>query len=79
MRAQGLCATRLHRRTPRTTDRQHTQPVAPNLLGRDCTASVPNRTWVADSTSLPTHQGWLALAGILDVSSRRAIGYALEV
>ncbi len=78
MRAQGLCAGRLRRRKPRTTDSQHTQPVAPNLLGRDFTAAAPNRKWVADITAIATRGGWLYLAGILDVYSRRAIGYAMD-
>ena len=78
MRVQGLCAARPRRRKPRTTDSQHTQPITPNLLGRDFTASAPNRKWVADITSIPTHSGWLSLAGILDVYSRRLIGYAME-
>jgi putative transposase len=78
MRAQGLCAGRSRRRKPRTTDSQHIQPVAPNLLGRDFTAEAPDRKWVADITGIPTHGGWLYLAGILDVYSRRAIGYAMD-
>jgi len=78
MRAQGLCAGRPRRRKPRTTDSQHTQPVAPNLLARDFTASAPNRKWVADITGMATRSGWLYLAGILDVYSRRAIGYAMD-
>lgn len=78
MRAQGLCATRPRRRKPRTTDSQHTQPVAPNLLERDFTARGPNRKWVADITGISTRNGWLYLAGILDTYSRRAIGYAMD-
>ncbi len=78
MRAQGLCAGRARRRKPRTMDSQHTQPVAPNLLGRDFTAAAPNRKWVADITGIPTRSGWLYLAGILDVYSHRAIGYAMD-
>jgi putative transposase len=78
MRAQGLCATRPRHRKPRTTDSQHTQPVAPNLLGRNFTASAPHRKWGADITGIPTRRGWLYLAGSLDASSRRAIGYALD-
>jgi putative transposase len=77
MRAQGLCATRPRRRKPRTTDSAHTQPVAPNLLARHFTATAPNRKWVADITAIATSSGWLYLAGILDVYSRRAIGYAM--
>jgi putative transposase len=79
MRAQGLCATRARHRKPRTTDSQHTLPVAPNLLGRNFAASAPNRKWVADITGIPTRSGWLYLAGILDTYSRRAIGYAMDV
>jgi putative transposase len=78
MQTQGLCATHPHRRKPRTTDSQHTQPVAPNLLARDFTAGGPNRKWVADITGISTRNGWLYLAGILDAYSRRAIGYAMD-
>ncbi len=78
MRAQGLGAGRPRKRKPRTTDSQHTQLVAPNLLARDFTASAPNRKWVADITRISTRSGWLYLAGILDVYSRRAIGYAMD-
>jgi transposase InsO family protein len=79
MRAQGLCATRPRHRKPRTTDSQHAQPVAPNLLERRFSASAPNRKWVADITAIATRSGWLYLAGILDVYSRRAIGYAMDI
>jgi len=78
MRAQGLAAGRPRKRKPRTTDSQHAQPVAPNLLARDFTAAAPNRKWVADITGVSTRSGWLYLAGILDVYSRRAIGYAMD-
>ena len=78
MRSLQLCAGRPRRHKPRTTDSQHTQPVAPNLLGRDFTAAAPDRKWVADITGIPTQRGWLYLAGILDVYSRRAIGYAMD-
>lgn len=77
MRAQRLCAARWRQRQPRTTDSQHTHPVAPHLLERDFTASAPNRKWVADSTVIGTRAGWLYFAGIVDGSSRRAIGYAM--
>jgi transposase InsO family protein len=66
------------KRKPRATDSQHAQPVAPNLLARDFTAQAPNRKWVADTTGIPTRTGWLYLAGILDIYSRRAIGYARD-
>jgi putative transposase len=79
MQAQQLRAGRPKRRKPHTTDSQHAQPIAPNLLGRDFSAEAPNRKWVADITGIPTQRGWLYLAGILDVYSRRAIGYAMDV
>lgn len=79
MRAQGLCAGRPRRRKPRTTDSHHTQPSAPNRLGRDFAAEAPKRQWVADITGVSTRGGWLYLAGILDTYSRRAIGYAMDI
>jgi putative transposase len=78
MRAQGWCAARQRRRKPRTTDSQHAYPIAPNLLGRNFTATAPNRKWVADITAIETHAGWLYLSGIVDTYSRRAIGYAMD-
>jgi len=78
MRAQGWCAARQRRRQPRTTDSQHAYPIAPNLLGRNFTATAPNRKWVADITAIETHAGWLYLSGIVDTYSRRAIGYAMD-
>jgi transposase InsO family protein len=79
MRAQSLCAARPRHHQPRTTDSQHMPPVAPNLLGRNFAASAPKCKWVADITGIPTRSGWLYLAGILDASSRRAIGSAMDV
>ncbi len=78
MHAQGRCADRVRTRQPRTTDSQPTQPVAPHLLARDFTASAPNRKWVADIPGVATRSGWLSLAALLDVSSRRASGWAMD-
>jgi putative transposase len=78
MRAHGRHASRPRRPKPRTTASQSPQPVAPNLLGRDGTATAPKRKWVAASTSIPTHSGWLALAGILAGYARRRLGAALD-
>jgi putative transposase len=75
MRAAGLNARR-PRRVVRTTDSQHDRPVAPNLLGRDFTAEAPDRRWAADITYVPTAEGWLYLAVILDLFSRRVVGHA---
>jgi putative transposase len=75
MRAAGLSARR-RRRAVRTTDSRHDRPVAPNLLGRDFTAEAPDRRWAADITYVPTAEGWLYLAVILDLFSRRVVGHA---
>lgn len=77
MQEQGLAARR-PRHTPRTTDSQHTQPVAPNVLARDFGATAPNQKWVADITAIPTRSGWLYLAAILDVYARRVVGWAMD-
>ena len=75
MREQGLCA-RPRRRFCKTTDSLHGDPIAPNLLKRDFEASAPNQVWVTDVTYVPTHEGWLYLAVILDLYARRAVGWA---
>jgi putative transposase len=59
-----------------TTDSKHDFPIAPNVLDRDFTASAPDRAWVTDITFLWTAQGWLYLAAILDLFSRRVVGWA---
>lgn len=75
MRQAGLSARR-PRRAARTTDSRHSLPVAPNLLGRDFSTPAPDRKWVADITYVPTAEGWLYLAVILDLFSRRVVGHA---
>src|SRR5262249_19295176 len=77
MQRQGLCARR-KRKLTRTTDSRHKLPVAPNLLGRNFTALAPHRVWTTDLTSLWTHQGWLYLAVLLDLYSRRVVGFAMS-
>ena len=77
MREAGLRARR-KRRFRRTTDSAHSLPLAPNLLARDFTASAPNRAWVGDITYLWTAQGWLYLAVLIDLFSRRVVGWALS-
>jgi putative transposase len=76
MRGMGLSARR-KRRFRRTTDSTHAYPVAPNLLGRDFTASAPDRVWLADLTYIWTAEGWLYLAVVLDLFSRRVVGWAM--
>jgi transposase InsO family protein len=62
---------------PRTTDSRHQQPVAPNLLDRQFTAELPNQKWVVDITYIPTDQGWLYLAGVMDLCSRKIVGWSM--
>ena len=77
MRQSGFYALR-KRRFVRTTDSKHTLPIAPNLLQRDFTASAPNRVWATDITYLWTTEGWLYLAVMLDLFSRRVVGWAMS-
>ena len=76
MRAQGLRGRKAHRRRPRTTDSRHRQPVAANLLAQRPAPLGPNQCWLTDITYLPTAEGWLYLAAILDRWSRRIVGWA---
>ena len=63
--------------TPTTTRVDPTRAPAPNTLDQDFTAEAPNRKWVTDITYLPTEQGWVYLAVVLDLFSRKAVGWAL--
>lgn len=75
MRRSGLYA-RGRRRFKATTDSRHRHPIAPNLLERDFSPAGPNQAWVGDITYIPTRQGWLYLAVLVDLWSRRVVGYA---
>jgi len=61
-----------------TTDSRHSFPVAPNLLARDFTATAPDQIWVSDITYLRTEQGWDYLATVMDLYSRRIVGWAMQ-
>lgn len=65
------------RRFRKTTDSSHGKPPAPNLLGRNFTALAPDLVWVADITYIWTREGWLYLAAVVDLYSRRVVGWAL--
>ena len=76
MRCNGL--TVRHRRRYRvTTDSRHNLPVAENLLGRHFEVGAANRAWVADITYVPTAQGWLYLATVLDLGTRQVVGWSM--
>jgi putative transposase len=77
MRELGL-AGRRKRRFVTTTDSKHRFPVAPNVLMRDFDVAEPNTAWVTDITYIATLEGWLYLAVILDLGSRRVVGYAMS-
>jgi putative transposase len=61
-----------------TTDSRHSFPVAPNLVARDFTASAPNQVWVSDITYLSCDEGWEYLATVMDLHSRRIVGWAMQ-
>jgi putative transposase len=61
-----------------TTNSNHKNPIAPNVLQRDFTSPAPNRRWVSDITYVWTRAGWLYLAVVLDLFSRRIVGWAME-
>jgi len=75
MRENDLIAHR-RRRFRATTDSKHKDPIAPNLLSRNFTAHGPNQVWVTDVTAVWTLTGRLFLAAIIDLFSRRVVGWA---
>lgn len=77
MRTERIAAKNKPKFTPRTTDSTHDRPVAANVLDRDFTATAPNRKWVADVTYVPTDEGWLYVAAVLDLCSRRIVGWSM--
>lgn len=81
MRQDGLVGRPRPRRGVATTDSTHEDPVAPNRLDRQFDVEGVrelNRVWVSDITYIPTRQGWLYLAIVLDLASRRCVGWALR-
>ena len=76
LRRQGLAA-RSRRRWKRTTDSNHSEPIAPNRLQRDFSAPAPDRVWVADTTYLPVASGFIFLVVILDLFSRKVVGWTV--
>lgn len=77
MRKAGI-VPKMVRRFRVTTDSRHTWWTAPNLLGRVFSASQPNVCWLTDITFIPTREGWLYLAVILDLYSRAVVGWAMS-
>jgi transposase InsO family protein len=67
-----------HRAYKRTTNSNHKNPIAPNLLERGFSFSKPNRAWVSDITYIPTGEGWLYLAVVKDLCLKKVVGYAMS-
>jgi transposase InsO family protein len=77
MQEREIRAKSRKRFVPRTTDSQHQQPTADNLLDRQFDAQLPNVKWVTDITYIPTGEGWLYLAGVMDLCSRKIVGWSM--
>ena len=77
MREAGI-EVKVKRRYKATTDSKHQYPLAENLLDRQFEVSTPNRVWASDISYLWTHEGWLYLAVVLDLFSRRIVGWSLS-
>ena len=75
-RTAGRRGRSAHRQVPRTTQSQHDQPLAPNRLAQPSAPTGPNQIWVSDRTYVPTAEGWLFVAVILELWSRRVVGWA---
>src|SRR4029453_1627616 len=78
MRQHGLRARVPRRYRVCTTDSKHSLPVAANLLEQNFVADQPNQVWLADITYIPTSEGWLYLAVILDLFTRKVVGWAMR-
>jgi putative transposase len=77
MRERGIVA-RQKRRFRRTTDSKHSNPIAPNVLAREFEPTAPNHAWAGDVTYIATGEGWSYLAVLLDLFSRRVVGWAMS-
>lgn len=78
MKQAGLRAVPAHRSRPRTTDSNHGFQISPNRLERNFVTQRPNQTWVSDITYVWTTQGWAYLCVIVDLFSRKVVGWSLE-
>ena len=78
MRQEGICGRQKKRYRVLTTDSKHDQPIAPNRLAEMPAAKKPNQIWVADITYVATAQSWVYVAAILDLYSRKIVGWAVS-
>ena len=77
MKAAGLRSVHRRKYRPQTTDSKHGLAIADNVIRQDFTAQAPNQKWGCDISYIPTGEGWLYLAIVLDFYSRKIVGYAL--
>lgn len=78
MQQHGIRARGKRRFRVNTTDSRHGLPIAPNLLNRNFTVAGPNQAWTGDITYIPTDEGWLFLAVVIDLFSRRVVGWSMK-
>jgi len=77
-RSHGIEAKRMRRFRSGNAGRQNVEPPAPNLLNRNFRTSQPDRVWVGDVTFITTREGWLYLAVLIDLHSRKVVGWAMS-
>ena len=78
MQQDGIQARGKRRFRVTTTDSKHSMPIAPNLLNRNFTVDRPNVAWTGDVTYIATEEGWLYLAVVIDLFSRRIVGWSMK-
>lgn len=77
MRLNGIRSVVVRKFRPRTTDSDHPSPIADNLLDRDFMAKQPDKKWCCDITYIPTDEGFMYLAAVIDLCSRRIVGWSM--
>lgn len=78
MKEHGLEGVQRRRWRIQTTDSRHDHPIAPNLLAAEPAPTAPNKVWVSDITYIWTEEGWLYLAGVMDLYSRTLVGWSMS-
>ncbi len=78
MRKADIKARRRKQYKVTTTNSRHSHPIAPNTLNRQFWAAGPNEKWVGDITYIPTKEGWLYFAAVLDIYSRKVVGWSMD-
>ena len=78
MKTHGIRSKMRRRFVVRTTDSRHGHPIAANRLAQQFDVPLPNQAWAADITYIPTEEGWLYLAAVIDLCSRKVVGWAAD-